>query len=257
MTQPAAIPDAGSHSAPVALVTGAAHRIGACITRHLHTAGYRVIIHYNRSRTASSQLADELNVIRKDSAVIMQADLLQLTDIGSLAKQAVACWNRLDVLVNNASLFYPTPIATVSEENCRELMGSNAWAPLFLCQHLAPALAEQHGCIINLIDSTSRFGLARFTPYAMAKAALANMTRSLARELAPAVRVNGIAPGVILWPEYEGGPGESEQQERLNNTALGRIGSPEDIAQATLFLLRASYITGEIIRVDGGAALYC
>jgi pteridine reductase len=257
MIHPDASPDIVAVPAPVALVTGAAHRIGACVTRHLHMAGYRVIIHYNRSGTASRLLADELNTLRNDSAVILQADLLEHAGVCQLATQAVACWGRLDVLVNNASLFYPTPIASVSMENCRELMGSNAWAPLFLSQQLAAALTESHGAIINLIDSTSRFGLAGFTPYAMAKAALANMTRSLARELAPAVRVNGIAPGVILWPEYEGGLDESEKQERLGNTALGRIGTPDDIANTTLFLLQATYITGEIIRVDGGAALYC
>jgi pteridine reductase len=242
--------------APVALITGAAHRIGACITRHLHSAGYRVIIHYHRSETTSRQLADALNAQRSDSAVILQADLLEPEDTRRLAAQAAAHWGQMNVLINNASLFYPTPIATVTREHCRQLMGSNAWAPLFLCQHLADVLAQNKGCVINLIDSTSRFGLAEFTPYAMAKAAAANMTRSLAKELAPAVRVNGIAPGVILWPEYEGGVSEAEKQARLALTALGRIGTPEDIAHATLFLIRAGYITGEIIRVDGGAALY-
>ena len=253
-------PESGSHAptspAPVALITGAAHRIGACITRHLHQAGYSVIIHYNRSAAASVALADELNATRTASAVCLQADLLTTDEVRHLAAQAISCWGRLDVLVNNASLFYPTPLDTVSEDDCRKLMGSNAWAPLFLCQQLREVLARHKGNVINLIDSTSGFGIPEFTPYTMAKAALANMTRSLARELAPSTRVNGIAPGAILWPEYEGGLSETEKAERLAKTACGRIGSPDDIAHAVMFLLNASYITGEIIRVDGGAALY-
>ena len=242
--------------ARVALITGAAHRIGACIARLLHAQGYRVLLHYHRSSQAACALAAEFNAQRADSACCLQADILLATEIEALADAAYQCWGRLDVLINNASQFYPTPLHNISIDDWERIIGSNALAPLLLCRHLHEPLQAAGGNIINLIDSTSRFGLAGFTPYAMAKAALANMTRSLARELAPAVRVNGIAPGIILWPEYEGGVSAEEKAEKLAATALGRSGSPEDIAHAVLFLLRASYITGEIIRVDGGAALY-
>jgi pteridine reductase len=240
-------------SVPVALVTGSAARIGACIARHLHKAGYRVVVHYHHSQHKALALADELNALRPDSVRAVQADLLDLEQVAALARQTVAAWGRLDVLVNNASLFYPTPVGGITVAHWDQLLGSNARAPLFLCQHLQHALREHKGCIINIIDATSRHGLAEFTPYAMGKAALANMTRSLARALAPEVRVNGVAPGAILWPEYAGGMSEEEQQASLSRIALGRLGSPDDIANAVLFLVRdASYITGEIIKVDGG-----
>lgn len=237
---------------PVVLVTGAAARIGASIVRRFHADGYRVVLHYYRSHDEAVALSAELNAARPDSVRLVQADLLQLIEIENLAQQTLAEWGRLDVLVNNASTFYPTPLGSITLEQWDNLTGSNARAPLFLCQHLAPALKESKGCIINIIDSTSRYGLAKFAPYAMGKAALANLTRSLARELAPEVRVNGVAPGAILWPEYEGGASDDEQQATLARTMLGRIGSPEDIAHAASFLTQASYITGQIIKVDGG-----
>lgn len=238
---------------PVALVTGGAARIGACIVRHLHDAGYRVVLHYHRSQQPATALAEALNAVRPDSVQIVQADLAELAQVDMLAQQALAIWGRLDVLVNNASAFYPTPLGRISSTDWDQLLGSNARAPLFLCQHLHAALRESRGCIVNIIDSTSRHGLADFAPYAMGKAALANMTRSLARALAPEVRVNGVAPGAILWPEYEGGMSAEEQAASLSRIPLGRLGSPDDIAHAVLFLVRqASYITGEIIKVDGG-----
>ena len=173
-------------------------------------------------------------------------------DIENLALQTLATWGRLDVLVNNASTFYPTPLGSITAAQWDNLTGSNARAPLFLCQHLAAALKESHGCIVNIVDSTSHYGLSKFAPYAMGKEALANLTRSLARELAPEVRVNGVAPGAILWPEYEGGDNEAEHKATLARTMLGRLGSPDDIAHAAFFLTQASYITGDIIKVDGG-----
>jgi pteridine reductase len=237
---------------PVVLVTGAAARIGASIARRFHAAGYRVVLHYFRSQDKATALSAELNAVRPDSVCLLQADLLQLIEIENLALQTLSAWGRLDVLVNNASTFYPTPLGSITSTQWDNLTGSNARAPLFLCQHLATALKESNGCIVNVIDSTARYGLAKFAPYAMGKAALANLTRSLARELAPAVRVNGVAPGAILWPEYEGGSSEAEQQATLARTMLGRLGAPEDIAHAVFFLSQASYITGEIIKVDGG-----
>ena len=186
---------------PVVLVTGAAARIGASIARRFHAAGYRVVLHYFRSQDQATALSAELNAIRPDSVRLLQADLLQLIEIENLALQTLATWGRLDVLVNNASTFYPTPLGSITAAQWDNLTGSNARAPLFLCQHLAAALKESHGCIVNIVDSTSHYGLSKFAPYAMGKEALANLTRSLARELAPEVRVNGVAPGAILWPE--------------------------------------------------------
>ena len=237
---------------PVVLVTGAAARIGASIARRFHAAGYRVVLHYFRSQDQATALSAELNAIKPDSVRLLQADLLQLIEIENLALQTLATWGRLDVLVNNASTFYPTPLGSITAAQWDNLTGSNARAPLFLCQHLAAALKESHGCIVNIVDSTSHYGLSKFAPYAMGKEALANLTRSLARELAPEVRVNGVAPGAILWPEYEGGDNEAEQNATLARTMLGRLGSPDDIAHAAFFLTQASYITGEIIKVDGG-----
>jgi pteridine reductase len=240
---------------PVALITGAAARIGAALVRCLHAHGYDVVIHYNRSSAAAAELAAELNRTRPASATTLQADLLDTDAVLQLARSALAVHRRLDVLVNNASAFYPTPLASLREDDWINLMRSNAKAPLFLCKELQAALQESRGCVVNIVDSTAQHGLAEFAPYAMAKAALANMTRSLAKELAPGIRVNGISPGIILWPEYA----ELEEQEKTDavaHTALQRIGSVDDITHAALFLIRdATYLTGQVIRVDGGAAL--
>jgi pteridine reductase len=242
-----------NESAPVALVTGAANRIGATIARVLHAAGYRVIVHYRNSAAAAQKLATELNAQRAESACCVRADLAKFAQLAVLAEASVECWNRLDLLVNNASSFYPTPLGEIDEGDWHDLMNSNARAPLFLSKHLYPALLNTRGCIVNIVDSTALDGVAGFTPYTMAKAALANMTRSLARELAPEVRVNGVSPGAILWPEYAGGVDEEEKQSTLAHTALGRMGTPEDIAHAVLFLARdATYVTGQVIAVDGG-----
>lgn len=238
---------------PVALVTGAANRIGAAIARVLHGAGYNVIVHYRNSADAAHALITDLNATRADSARSARADLAEFAQLEALARQSLAQWGRLDVLVNNASSFYPTTLDELDEGDWHDLMNSNARAPLFLSKHLHAALAATRGAIVNIVDSTALDGVAGFTPYTMAKAALANMTKSLARELAPQVRVNGVSPGAILWPEYAGGVSEEDKARTLAQTALGRMGTPEDIAHAVLFLARdASYVTGQVIAVDGG-----
>jgi pteridine reductase len=240
-------------TARVALVTGAANRIGATIARILHAAGYNIVVHYRNSAAPAQALVDELNAQRADSARHLRADLADLAQVETLARQSIEQWDRLDLLVNNASSFYPVALDEVDEAEWQDLVNSNARAPLFLCKYLHAALKASKGCIVNIVDSTALDGVAGFTPYTMAKAALANMTRSLARELAPDIRVNGVAPGAILWPEYVGGVSEEEKQQTIAQTALGRMGTPEDIAHAVLFLARdASYVTGQVIAVDGG-----
>ncbi|MEY4642516.1 MAG: hypothetical protein RLZZ227_2510 [Pseudomonadota bacterium] len=240
-------------AAPVALVTGAANRIGATIARTLHAAGYSVVVHYRNSAVAALTLIDELNALRADSARHLRADIGDLAQVKLLAHQSIEQWQRLDLLVNNASSFYPVALDAVSEADWQDLVNSNARAPLFLSKYVHAALKASKGSIVNIVDSTALDGVAGFTPYTMAKAALANMTRSLARELAPDIRVNGVSPGAILWPEYGGGISEEEKQQALAQTALGRLGTPEDIAHAVLFLARdATYVTGQIIAVDGG-----
>ena len=245
-----------STDAPVVLITGAAARIGAACVRQMHEAGYRIVLHYRQSQRAAEQLADALNAKRTDSVRCLQADLLDLTQLEKLCEETIAQWGRVDALINNASAFYPVPLAELTDEKWEELSGSNAKAALFLGKHLQHMLKQQRGSIVSIIDSTALHGLAEFAPYTMAKAALANMTQSLARELAPHVRVNGVAPGVILWPSYTGGVDAEEQKARIARTALGRMGTPEEIAHAVLFLIRdASYITGQILTVDGGATI--
>lgn len=242
-----------SPGTPVVLVTGAANRIGATIVRTFHAAGYRVVLHYRNSADAAQALIGELNAARADSVHGLRADLAELSQVEALALQSVAQWGRLDVLVNNASSFYPTKLHEIDEGDWHDLMNSNARAPLFLAKYLHGALRATQGSIVNIVDSTALDGVAGFTPYTMAKAALANMTKSLARELAPEIRVNGVSPGAILWPEYVGGVSEKEKHSTIAQTALGRMGTPEDIANAVLFLARdASYVTGQVIAVDGG-----
>ena len=225
-----------SHSdAPVALVTGSAKRLGKQIVCQLHHAGYRVIIHYHQSHTAANELAASLNQQRPDSATTLQADLLNYDELTQLASNALSCFNRLDVLVNNASSFYPTPLASATIENWNDLFGSNVKAPYFLAQALAPTLSMHKGCIINMVDIHATQPLQDHSIYCMAKAALLMMTKSLARELAPTIRVNGIAPGAILWPSQQLADGD--KAEILQQIPLQRIGTPDDIANTVLFLL--------------------
>jgi pteridine reductase len=240
----------------VALITGAARRIGAEIARVLHAAGMNVVIHYQRSEGEARQLADELNRSRPDSARVLACDLLDTPKLPALVRDAHACWGRLDALVNNASGFYPTPLGEIGEAAWNDLIGSNLKAPLFLSQAAAPALRETQGAIVNLLDVHVSRPLPDHTVYAAAKGGLLALTRALARDLAPAVRVNAVSPGTILWPEHS--PlDDTEKAAVIGATPLKRIGTPADIAKTVRFLLSedAAYITGQVIAVDGGRGI--
>ncbi len=235
----------------VALVTGGAHRIGAQTTRTLHRAGMDLVLHYRSSETQARALAEELEGERPDSVLLLQADLADCTRFPALIENIRAWRGRLDVLVNNASSFYPTPVGETTETQWNDLMGSNLKAPYFLAQAAAPLLRQAGGVIVNMVDIHAERPLKSYPVYSMAKAANAMMVKALARELGPEIRVNGVAPGSILWPE--GGLAEEAKQEILSRTALKRPGNPEDIAHTILFLVRdADYITGQVIAVDGG-----
>jgi pteridine reductase len=238
------------------LITGAAKRIGACCARLLHAQGCNVSLHYNLSKDVALELCSELNQQRPDSAVAMQANLLNQHELQDLAQQAAVAWGGLDVLVNNASSFYPTNLTEVSEVQWDELLGSNLKAPFFLTQALASVLADHQGCVINIVDIHAERGLKGYPVYSIAKAGLAAMTKILAKELGPNVRVNGVAPGAIIWPEHN--LSQADKQDILQRVALKRNGEPADIAKAVLFLARdADYITGQILTVDGGRTLFC
>ena len=240
--------------AKTALITGAARRIGATLVRALHAVGMNIILHYRGSAKDAEQLYDELNGQRADSIMLVRADLMNAEELGPLVSQARNAWGQLDVLINNASTFYPTYVGEITDQDWEDLLGINLKVPLFLSQAVAPMLRQSHGSIINIVDIHADRPLKNYTVYCIAKAGLVMLTKSLARELAPGVRVNGIAPGAILWPEVE--DYGSVHTEIIERTALKREGHPEDIANAALFLIRnAAYITGQIISVDGGRTL--
>jgi pteridine reductase len=236
------------------LITGGARRVGAAVVRALHAAGANLVVHYRSSQEDAIALARELNERRSGSVVVQAADLLEPTTPQDLVARALSAFGRLDVLINNASSFYATPVGTITSADWDDLMGSNLKAPLFLSQAAAPALRERGGLIVNLVDIHGLRPLKGHPVYCAAKAGLAMLTRSLARELGPAIRVNGIAPGPVLWPE--GNLDETLKQEIIEKTALKRYGTPEDIARTVLFLAKdAPYITGQIIAVDGGRSI--
>ena len=238
----------------VALITGAAKRIGAAIARSLHDAGADVAIHWRSSDKEAADLAAELCSIRPESARIFQADLNDTVAIPALVEAVVAWRGRLDCLVNNASSFYPTPLGEITEQDWDDLMGSNLKAPLFLAQAAAPHLREARGNVINIIDIHAIRPLRDHLTYGPAKAGLAMLTKALARDLAPEVRVNGVSPGAILWPED--GLSDAVKKTILSQVPLERPGDPEDIAGCVRFLVRdATYITGQIIAVDGGRSI--
>ncbi|MCW8855189.1 MAG: pteridine reductase [Gammaproteobacteria bacterium] len=237
-----------------ALITGAAKRIGAEISRTLHAEGMNIIIHYRSSKDEAEALCNELNALRADSAIILQADLLNVDELDPLTKMAADYWGHLNVLVNNASSFYPTPMGKITEAHWDDLMGSNLKAPLFLSQAATPYLKASQGNIINIVDIHGFRPMKEHPVYCAAKAGLAMLTQSLARELGPEIRVNGVAPGAILWPEND--IDEQTQQLILDRTALKRQGEPKDIAATVRFLIRdADYITGQVIPVCGGRSL--
>ena len=239
---------------PTALITGAARRIGASIAEALHKRGCRVLLHYRSSEGEAKGLADRLNGLRPDSAILLQADLAETAGLESLAAQVRQQTGELDLLVNNASRFYPTPVGEVSLDDWNDLMGINVQVPFFLSQALLPELRSASGAIINILDIHAEKPMRRHTVYCMAKAALLMMTRSLARELGPDIRVNGVSPGAIMWPDHE--PSESVKEYILERTVMKQIGSPEDIAGAVVFLgLDAPYVTGQVLAVDGGRSI--
>jgi len=233
------------------LITGGAARIGAATARLLHAHGYAIVIHYRSSATAAEALVAELNALRPNSASAIAGDLLDSASIPRIVDEAKAFQGRLDVLINNASSFYRTPFDQVSEDEWQDLVGTNMKAPLFLAQKAAPYLKATQGCIVNLVDVHAQRPKKDFIVYSMAKAANAMMVMALARELGPDIRVNGVSPGVILWPEGE--LSDADKQAILQRTALERPGDPQDIAKTIRFLVMdADYITGQIIAVDGG-----
>ena len=236
------------------LITGAARRIGAVVVKVLHQAGANIVIHYRRSGEAAEMLASDLNRLRDSSAYTVQAELCQVDTLANLIQQVIVLTGRLDILINNASSFYPTKIGSTSEQQWDDLHCSNLKAPFFLSQAAASELRKRHGCIINMVDIHALRPLKAYSVYCTAKAGLIMLTKSLAKELAPEIRVNGVAPGAILWPENE--IDEETHAELVSRTALKKQGSPEDIASTILFLIRdANYITGHIIPVDGGRIL--
>jgi pteridine reductase len=238
----------------VALVTGAARRIGAAIVRGLHAEGANVVIHCHRSTREAELLCDELNRARANSALTCSADLLDLAALPTLVERTLAAFGRLDLLINNASTFYPTPLGQISIAHWDDLIGSNLRAPLFLSQAAAPHLRRTNGLIVNMIDIHAQRPLPQHPVYSTAKAGLAMLTRALARELGPEVRVNGIAPGPILWPEA--GVDSGLKDEILAKTLLKRSGAPDDIVRAVVFLAKdAPYVTGQILAVDGGRSV--
>lgn len=243
-------------SAPVVLVTGAARRVGAEIARHLHAAGARVVLHCRRSSAEAEALAAGFNAQRPDSARVLQADLLDSVVLPGLVERAVAAFGRLDGLVNNASSFFPTALGEIDEAAWFDLMGSNLKAPLFLSQAAAPHLQASRGGIVNIVDIHAERPLKGYPVYCAAKAGLLGLTRALAVELAPEVRVNGVSPGAIEWPDDGQFPPE-ERDAIVRHTLLGRVGAPADIARSVVFLLlEAPYITGQILAVDGGRSAH-
>ena len=239
----------------VALVTGGARRVGAAIARQLHGAGASVLLHYRDSEADAARLEAELNAARPKSAAKVKAELLAPVAPRALVSAALDSFGRLDILVNNASSFFPVAVGAMESSHWEELIGSNLRAPLFIAQQAAGELAKNEGCIVNIVDIHAERPLKGYALYSIAKAGLAAMTRALALELAPRVRVNGVAPGAIAWPEDGQFPDE-ERARIIATTPLARTGSADDVARAVLFLAAAPYVTGQIVAVDGGRSIF-
>jgi pteridine reductase len=240
----------------VVLVTGGAKRVGAAICRRLHSAGAKIAIHYRNSRQEALALRDELNALRPESAAVFQADLLKLEALPKMFQEVIRTFRQLDALVNNASSFYATPLADIDEQQWQDLLGTNLKAPLFLAKAAAAELRRHRGCIVNIADIHAERPMHGHLLYSTAKAGLVALTKALAQEMAPHVRVNAVAPGVIVWPETEAWMDEEERRKIVAHTLLKREGEPDDIARTVAFLIQdAPYITGQIISVDGGRSV--
>ena len=249
-----------NHDTRVCFLTGASKRLGACTAKKFHAEGFNVVIHYNNSKNEATALVAQLNALRTDSAFCLQADLSDREQVQSLARRSFGCYQRVDVLVNNASAFYPTPLAECDHQDWDELFDSNLRAAFFLAQQLAPELEQRAGSIVNMTDTHADSPLKGFPIYSMAKAGVKAMTKSLAKELAPRVRVNGVSPGAILWPpslEDESDPAVLEARKTmLEKIPLRALGEPQNIADTVFFLANdACYVTGQTIKVDGGRYL--
>jgi pteridine reductase len=238
------------------LVTAGARRVGAAISRRLHAAGACVMVNYRRSGTEARALVAAFNAQRADSAALVKADLLQRDAPALLVKATLRAFGRLDALVNNASSFYATPVGTMNERAWADLIGTNLKAPLFIAQAAAHELKKRRGCIVNIVDIHAEFPLKDYVIYSIAKGGLAALTRSLARELGPTVRVNGVSPGPILWPDTDIWKSARTRKAIVERTLLKRVGEPDDIARTVEFLIAgAPYVTGQIIAVDGGRSI--
>ena len=245
----------GSLTGKVVLVTGAARRVGAAIARRLHAAGANLMLHYRGSEPDAQALQAELNAVRANSVALLQADLLDAGGLAEIVKNTLARFERIDALVNNASTFYPTPMGEITPSQWDDLIGSNLKAPLFLAQAAAPQLKKAGGSIVNIADIHAERPLKNYVVYSIAKAGLVGLTRTLARELGPEVRVNAVAPGPILWPEDDSFDAVSRQRI-ISHTLLKRVGEPDDIARAVYyFIAEAPYVTGEVLAVDGGRSV--
>ena len=237
------------------LITGAVRRVGAATARRLHRHGASLMLHYRSSERDAQALQAELNAARANSVALLQADLLDLAGLAEIVKNTVSRFERLDGLVNNASTFFPTPVGEITQASWDNLIGTNLRAPLFLSQAAAPHLRKTGGVIVNITDIHADRPLKSYVVYSVAKAGLAGLTRSLARELGPEIRVNGVAPGAIVWPE-DGSYDEVTRQRVISHTLLKRTGDPDDVARAVYyFIAEAPYVTGQIIAVDGGRSI--
>ena len=240
----------------VALITGGARRVGAAICRRLHAGGVDLMVHYRTSVEAARALQAELNALRPDSVALVQADLLHMPALPEMVAETVRRFGRLDSLINNASSFFPSPIGEITEREWDDLVGTNLKTPLFLSQAAAPQLRRNHGCIVNIVDIHADRPMRNYVVYSAAKGGLLALTRSLAGELGPEVRVNGVSPGIIMWPEDERWADEVARQRLVQTTLLKRVGDPDDIARTVGFLVfDAPYVTGQIIPVDGGRSI--